>query len=252
MKKFKSLQSCTLMQLTFLVFILAFTAYSQKSTNSNEQIKESDSFLHIGFLNEAALYYHYSPIKSFTLKTGFAFNWNYNETKSNEGFQISKAQHLSDPEGRRVNLKEGSNYNSYQAIFSSVLYYNLSNNSITSIYIGLGPSISYNYWKNNSFYNTFTDTSFNYTNQNMKSSELGAGLTFSLMVKSRVYDNYYLVGEYNFSTLYTWNNSKQNSEYRDKYSTTSGEYFSSNYSESKGNGWRIQFSNVKIGILIGL
>ncbi len=233
----------------FFLFIFFQSAFSQSETT--DKTKECEGrFLHIGFLNETALYYHHPLGERWSIKTGLSASWNLSEDKDGEAeYKRFSNYNLNLPVEKR---EENSTTNYQEFTLSSLLFYRINDYKYASIYLGFGPAFSYSYSKSSLYRNQFTDSTYlKYSDENISQS-IKVGPSISLMIASNIYKGIFLVSEYNITAYYGWNNQDYSiiEESKSVYSTSP--YFYKSAGSLKSNSWTIKLSNVKIGLMFQL
>ncbi len=235
-----------------LILILTVVSISISQTDSNQttEDKKSSKYLQIGFINETALYYHFTLNKSLRLKSGIDVNWNYDEKKDGDGYNRSQLNY--PPYVEEEKRKANSIDNSYEITASSIVFFQLNDYEYASLYLGIGPSLSYSYAKTSSHSSSYADTTFYNSGFSSVYKVFGIGPSVSLMITSHIYGMLFLVSEYDLATYYTWNTDDNGFTYSSKsaYSTTISYESTDYHQESKG--WKLRLSSVKVGLLIEL
>lgn len=237
----------------FLLFVFLFLLSNSSLPQQEDKPLESEKnapFLHIGFLNEIALYYHHPLGDRWSIKTGLSAHWDLSEDKDGEAEYTSITSHsLNSPVDKRE-VNSSSNYHDFT--LSSLLFYRVNDYKYASIYLGFGPAFSYSYSKSSYSQNKFTDTTYSKSSNESRSTFTKVGPSISLMITSNIYKGIFLVSEYNVSVYYGWNKQSffDTAESKPVYSTTP--YFFNSEGNLKSNSWTIKLSNVKIGLMFQL
>jgi hypothetical protein len=239
-----------LMSSLSILILLLFPniAYTQ-SENENSNCDKIDlQLLQISFINETALYYHFPLNGNFSLRSGISVFWNYEEKKDGEGYSRDFDGPSYNREQKTTDM--GIN-NNYEIILSSQLLYNLNEYKYAKVYLGVGPSLIYSLMKYASNASYYTDTTFSRYGDELEATTLGIGPSISILIKTHLYSSISLVSEYNFSAFYIWVKENSRSRTESKYSDTY--QYSRNYEANReSSGWKLRFSNVRVGLLIAL
>jgi hypothetical protein len=220
---------------------------SQSDDNQkNESIISSPS-LQIVFINETAMYYHISLSPKLVLKSGISAVWNYDEKMDGEGnYQYQYSSSSITEQKMKAN---GINSN-FEIALSSQLMYSLNDFEYAKVYIGGGASFLYALTKNSNNSSVYTDSTYSKNGYESNRKTIGVGPSVSLLIKSKLYGSVYLMSEYNLTAYYTRNTEDNNSRYESKYSDLSAASVSYHKDHTQSNGWKVRFSNVRVGLLI--
>ncbi len=229
------------------LFILNSSLFAQGGDPVTPNPKSS---LQIDFINEAAMYYFLPIDNSFSLRSGLSLNWNYDEKKNGEG--NSYHQDIYTPNPTEENMTSKSINNNYNLTASSLIFYSLNNFEYAKLYFGAGPAFIYSYSKMLDEGSEFTDSTIYSNSYEDDLKEYGIGLSLSLLVRSHIYRNINFVAEYRFLSYYTWNIEDYNSNYYSKSAYQSQPYYTIDHHHQETKGWKVDFSTIKVGLLIEL
>jgi len=245
----KSISCRSIFLLFVFLFVLSNSSLPQQENKPLESERNS-SFLHIGFLNEIALYYHQPLGARWSIKTGLSANWDLSEDKDGEAeYKYFTNFSLNSIVEKR---EENSRSNYQEFTLSSLIYYRVNDYRYASVHLGFGPAFSYSYSKSEQYRNQFTDTTYSKSSYESRSKSAKVGPSISLIITSNIYKSIFLVSEYNITAYYGWNNQDYSSidESKSAYSTSPSFY--NNLRSSKSNSWKIKLSNVRIGLMFQL
>lgn len=245
----KSTSNSAMLTLSILILMLfANISYSQSDNENNSGNKLDLQSMQINFINETAFYYHFPINGNFSLRSGLSAFWNYEEKKDDEGYH-KEFDGLSNYREQK-STDRGIN-NTYEVILSSQLLYNLNEYKYAKVYLGVGPSFIYSLMKYTSNTSEYTDTTFTRYGNESNYTTYGIGPSISILIKTHIYSSISLVSEYNFSAFYARYIVDYTSRYETKYSESS-QYFHKSETHRESSGWKLRFSNVRVGLLITL
>lgn len=233
----------------FFLFLFFQSTFSQSETT--DKTKECESrLLHIGFLNETALYYHHPLGDKWSIKTGLSASWDLSEDKDGESeYKTFTSYSLNSSVEKR---EENSRSNYQEFTLSSLFCYRVNDYKYATIHLGFGPAFSYSYSKSSYYRNRFTDTTYSKSSYEDKRISTKVGPSISLMITSNIYKGIFLVSEYNITAYYGWNNQDYSNIDESKSAYSPSPSFYNNVGSLKSNSWTIKLSNVKIGLMFQL
>ncbi|MHB1048481.1 MAG: hypothetical protein ACYC09_00220 [Bacteroidota bacterium] len=235
-------------KLMLFIYLMISISFSQDDQTQSSETGFKN-YIQIGFVNEAALYYHHPITESFFLKSGANIYWGYEENKDDDG---SYRRQESSTGPTELKLKFNRISSSYDINFSSLLMYNINGNEYAKFYLGIGPSVLFTLQKSSSISSEYTDSTFsNHGDESLKTG-LGIGPAISIMIVSHVYRSVSIVAEYNVESYYTWTDDTYSSYNEYKYANSLNPTFYNYQYRNESNGWKFRLSRVKVGLLIGL
>jgi hypothetical protein len=205
------------------------------------------SYLQVGFINGTSLFYQNQLGPQLELRSGLSGLWNYSE--SGDGTGSSRSSGTVEPADQD---RTSSSLSSRIVIVgSSTLLFRFNEYKYATIYLGAGPAISYTLDKYSSNSTRSAEARSEMYSSESSSREFGIGPSVSVLIRTHLYEGFYLYSEYNLTGYYTWysNDSNSASSYQDTGSLPT-QYSSTSHLSS--NGWKIDLSNVRIGLMFAL
>ena len=174
---------------------------------------------------------------------------------SGDGYSINTSGPPTSTSSSSYTRKPDESHHSFQINVSTLYLHTVAEYLHTSLYCGIGPSVSYSSsLYENSWLNTNTNSGGTYTYQNTNTTTSRArsvGPLALIGLRSQIINHVGLSAEIGLSAMYGW---RSETYLYNSSNTSTPNYTNTNTDGSSSNtsGWLVAINSVRIGVIINL
>jgi hypothetical protein len=232
------------------IIILTFFSFSllaQQSDSLSACNSTMSDCLQINFINESAIYYHFKINETSSIRLGFSFNWDYDETRPSDDESHNYYTGIN-PDTIDEKYSSSGIQNSYNFVVSGLYMYSLNNLQKIKFKLGIGPDFTYYHNRWSRTYNIRRDSIRNDGNDMSIKKEIGMGVMLCCQIIIPLYSNLELTADYNLIGNYMWYRSESNyNDFHFRNDIVASSDVSQSHSYS--NGWRFSLNQIKFGLI---